>query len=489
MIDLNLPQIINDYLFSQDDVFTAEDFFHYLKSKGVKTELSEVAGLLHSSNLIFPLVNNQYVTRAGVFEGRWFSFKPAREEVDKGYIILGHRCMPFVNPELPPDEIELFANGQVIASESQIFTMNFALDAFALFGEGYVIPYIINDKKNDDVSLSSVQYTMPTEINLTAWPINKLCAPGDEFKFGDRFLCRVIDWANSIVEITHLKGEQNEMIISRDSIERENWYSDFENGLLRSFEKNGPGSSIEEQLAFLYLENQEELCIKNCGSAEEFLKHTAKIGFSPFGVETRIWRNGEDVPYVGNWNKDISNEIIMSDLSVMFTPCILDAYLEDFICENRKTKNKKTLEDLENQIFPPGLHLTGEERRELMLNMKKRHDILEHNYNPFTDYGIAPIRKRILKLFTNVNEIVCDIAGSNISPEEFPQQKLVILSQLFSHVAHLLEDVENLVLRDQFPVDDVSLSLTGMEETFEDIVYTLKSEIERNKYKGFGLIN
>ncbi len=95
----------------------------------------------------------------------------------------------------------------------------------------------------------------------------------------------------------------------------------------------------------------------------------------------------------------------------------------------------------------------------------------------------------MLKLFSNVNELVCDIAGSNVSVMDFPQQELVILSQLFSHIVHLLEDVENLVLREQFPVDDVSLSLNGMEETFEDIVYTLKSALESNKYKGFGLVN
>ena len=115
-------------------------------------------------------------------------------------------------------------------------------------------------------------------------------------------------------------------------------------------------------------------------------------------------------------------------------------------------------------------------------------DIIKQDYNSFSDYGVAPTRRRILELFTHINELVCDIAGSNVSVKDFPQQELVILSQIFSHIVHLLEDVENLVLREQFPVDDVSLSLTGMEETFEDIVYTLKSALESNKYKGFGLV-
>ncbi|EID86419.1 hypothetical protein MSI_07720 [Treponema sp. JC4] len=487
MIDFNYTQIINSYLCSQCDVFTVDDFYHYLKSNGIKATKTEIHTLLHSSDLVFPLINNQYVTRAGVFEGRWFSFKPSKEEIDKGQIILGHRCMPFVNPEIPPDEIQVYVNSKIIEKENATFTMNFALDTFALFGEGYVIPYVVNDKANKDVSLSSVQYSLPTEITLTSWPLKKIAGKGG-IKFGDRILCRVVDWAESIVEMSVLPGSQEEMIISSASIERENWYTDFENGLLQSFDKNGPAGSIEEQLAFLYLEHQEELCIKNCGSSEEFLKHTTKIGFSPYGVETRIWRTGEDVPYIGKWNQSISNDLLLSEMSITFTPQVVDAFLEDFIWDNLKAKKKRQISDLVAEVFPGSLHLNPEERNLLMLNMEKRHDIIEKDYNQFSDFGIAPIRKRMLKLFSNVNELICDIAGSNVSVSDFPQQELVILSQLFSHVVHLLEDVENLVLREQFPIDDVALSLNGMEETFEDIVYTLKAALESNKYKGFGLV-
>lgn len=487
MIDLNVPQIINDYLFTQDDIFTADDFFHYLKSKGIRATKSEVIGLLHSSNLVFPLVNKQFITRAGVFEGRWFSFLPTKEEIEKGQILLGHRCLPFVNPEVAPDAIAVMANGKIVKSSATVFSMNLALDTFAFFGEGYVIPYIINDPANNSVSLASVQYTMPTEIRLTSWPLKKI-AGSDGIKFGDRILCRVFDWAENLVEMKVIKGKSDEFVISEESIKRENWYTDFENGLLKSFDKNGPGESIEDQLAFLYLENQEELCIKECGSAEEFLKHTTKIGFSPYGVETRIWRNGEEVPYVGKWNQSVPSDVMLADLTMTFTPPVLDAYLEDFIYRNQNEKKKMTFDELADIMFPKVLRLSADERRHILLNIEKRHDIIKKNYNSFSDYGVASIRRRILELFTHVNELVCDIAGSNVSVTEFPQQELVILSQLFSHVAHLLEDVENLVLRETFPVDDVSLSLDGMEETFDDIVYTLKSTVERNKYKGFGLV-
>lgn len=487
MTDFTIPNIINEYLFSQDDVFTVEDFYHYLKTKGIKANKDEVTGFLHSSNLVFPLVNHEFISRAGVFEGRWFSFLPSKEEISKGQILIGHRCMPFVNPDISPDSISVMSNNKLIRSESAVFTMNLALDTFALYGEGFVIPFIINDPANKKVSLSEVQYSMPSEIQLTSWPLEEI-AGSKGIKFGDRILCRVIDWANNVVEMSVLREQTGELVISEASLERENWYSDFEEGLLRSFDKNGPGDSIEEQLALLYLENQEELCIKNCGSAEEFLKHTTRIGFSSYGVETRIWRTGEEVPYVGKWNQSIPDELMFSEMTTTFTPPVLDAYLEDFIHRNLNEKKKMTLEELAETMFPKGLHLGADERKLILLNIEKRHDIIKQDYNSFSDYGVAPTRRRILELFTHINELVCDIAGSNVSVSDFPQQELVILSQLFNHAARLLEDVENRTLREQLPVEDVSLSLDGMEETFEDIVYTLKSTLEKNKYKGFGLV-
>ena len=132
--------------------------------------------------------------------------------------------------------------------------------------------------------------------------------------------------------------------------------------------------------------------------------------------------------------------------------------------------------------------ISSAERRLVLLNIEKRNDILEKMYNQFSDYPIADMRKRILSLFTRVSELFCEIGGSGVAADNFPQQELVILSQLYSHVVRLLEEIENVYLRPQFPTDDVSLSLEGMEETFDDISVTLFSALESNRFKGFEIV-
>lgn len=488
-MEIDSSKVIGDFLRLKQDIFTADEFCHFLKTNGVKISKNQATDLLRSSDFVFTLVNDEYITRAGVFIGRWFSFKPTKEEVKKGRIILGHRCMPFINPETSPDSITVVADNHIVETAPEKYSMNLAMDVFALFGEGYIIPYVLNDKSNDITPLASVQYNLPTEVKLTSWSLDAI-SPNYKFKFGDRILCRVINWEESVIEMNVLENDMKTMSVSKSALDREGWYTFFENGLLSSFDKNGPAGSIEEQLAFLYLENQEELCIKNCGSAEEFLKHTKKIGFSPFGVETRIWRTGEDVPFIGVWNRQYAKEMVMADISMTFSPQVLDAYIENYINEELSGKKEfDSIEDLANKIFPGSLHMSAAERKLVLLNMEKRHDILKKDYNQFSEYPIIAIRKRILELFTRVSTLLCDIGCSGLKIESFPQQEMIVLSQLFSHIVRLVEEVQNIYTRGQFPVDDVALSLEGMEETFADIGPVLSSSLEKNRTKGFEILN
>ena len=486
-MDYDASVIIDDFLLTYQQIFTLDFFYKAMKANGLKITKDYARSILESSDMVFSLIDDEYITRAGVFIGRWFSFKPSVEELQKGHIILGHRCIPFVNPDVPPDKLNV-TNGKYIVSPKAVsFSMNLALDTFALFGEGYVLPYVFNDHSNTKVPLSSVQYGMPAEIELTAWPIAKLKG-GKTIKLGDRILGRVVNWEDNVVELSVLPADASDELSVQD-IEREEWYAKFEKGLLENFEMTGPADSIEQQLAFLFLENQESLCKQSCGSAEEFLRHTKKIGFSPYGVESRIWYANKNVPYVGKWNKNCSAESLFTNMTMIFSPQIIDTYLENYIFEQREEKSSKSLEELVDEIFPVSLKMTAAERKLVLLNIEKRRDILNKVYNQFADYELAPVRQRVLDLFSKVSSLLCSIGCSGLKLEEFPQQELVILVQLFSHIARIVEELQVEYLKDSFPSDDVLLSLDGMEETFDEIGDILHRSLDAITYNSIKIVD
>lgn len=487
-VEDNILIKINKFLKDKDTIFTSKDFCTYMKSVGIKVSRREAEYFLGSYGAVFELWDNNYISRASVFSGKYFSFKPSREEIEKGYFIIGHRCMPFCRNDVSPDSFIILSGDKILESKAVDFSTNLALDSFTLFGDGFVIPYILNDKNNKSVTFNSIECSLPSSFTLTAWPLAEL-ENGYNIEYGDRILCRIVDWQRDIVEMTVIKNQANNLVVTRDDIEREEWYSVFEKGMLDSLNKFGPTSSIEEQLIYLFVENQEKLCVRNCGSTEEFLIHTSKIDFEPYGIESRIWRVGESVPFVGEWNKvDVKNQLIYN-LSIIFTPAIIDSYIKNSIYLERKKRHFISNTRLMESIIPDYFLSSNEERNVVLLNIEKRRDILREEYNPFVDYSIAEVRKRILTLFSKVCSILCLIGCSSGKVSDFPQQELVILSQIFGQLVRVLEEIEADMGNNRFFETDFAYTLTGIEETFDGVCGVLKAAAEKINMKGFEIFS
>jgi len=482
-------RIINSYFANQKDIFTAQELHHYLRSCGIKVTKENVMDILETSNLVFPLMNDEFVTRAGVFSNKWFSFKPTREEVKKGMFMIGHRSIPFTNPNVTPDRY-IIADGltkRKIAPSSTIFSMNCATDTFSLFGEGYVLPVIFNDY-NNNLQLADLKNVMPQEVKMTAWPISAITG-SQGFRFGDRILCRITDWSKNIIELFVQKSPADNMVVTQEELDRKEWYSLLEERMLESFEKHGPLTSVEEQISLLFLENQQDLCTEVCGSMEEVLQNTKNIKFVPYGVESRLWKAKTDIPFLGPWNQLSAEAFLVSEFYSVFSPNVMEVYLINYLGAN---KNKLKMSDITveflQSIFPPFEHLEEDEQKFILLNMKKRYDIILRNFNPFAEPKIAAVRKQVLDLYTQVALILSSLSRSGLELECFPQQDLIVLLQLFDHMTRMIDELGMDATSQNFPIDDVLLSLEGMEETFADVGSSIKRALDANTYKKIKVI-
>ena len=69
-MDFKTNNIIEEYLTEQLDVFTTDEFYRYLKSHGVKITKADASEILHISEYVFPLVNNEFVTKESYEKSR-----------------------------------------------------------------------------------------------------------------------------------------------------------------------------------------------------------------------------------------------------------------------------------------------------------------------------------------------------------------------------------------------------------------------------------
>jgi hypothetical protein len=97
------------------------------------------------------------------------------------------------------------------------------------------------------------------------------------------------------------------------------------------------------------------------------------------------------------------------------------------------------------------------------------YDELSPFYSPFTDAATGPVRQRMAELHTAVIDLAARLGRGDINTAWLPKHTFIILSQIQSHTAGVLEDMD---LEDP-PTDEelesMDNSLDSMIETYEDI--------------------
>lgn len=479
---------VDDFLRSRSTPFTLKDFTREMSRKGFVLTQSEGESYLADSPYVSWIENGKFITRAAAFTGRFFSFTLTPEEYKNKMFVPGSRFMPFVDEMQNPASWTYYYDGKVVPHRVGTFRKETALDLNILYGEEYEVQYIAADPAMASYDLASTDFELPSDVKITGCDLSQFVDAG-KLRAGDRIVCRVLNWDKGEIEIFPQPRQRDTtggiVQIADADHERLLWGEAFEKALITVLEREGPCATIEEQLAFAFYENLDALCDFNCDSVENYLLHSKKIDLELYGVETRLWYKGQDVPAVGKWNKnDMKKDPMeLANLKFKIPEYILDNFLRDF-----EFKKQKNLNVLLETMFPENFSLTFDEKRFVLLHIAKRHAIIAKQYNYFADFPVGEIRGAALDLYRRVCSLVYDVESSTANFEKFPQNELVILSQLFGHINRILESIDSnpdAAVEDQATLD---LSLEGMEYNFEDIEDALRGVIESEKRKSFTII-
>lgn len=483
MVSISIENFLTNFLRTYPMPFTAKELLAMLCGLGHKITLGELTDFLDNDNRAFALQKRMYITRAAAFTDQIFSFVPTQCEIEQKVFVPGDRCIPFVDFDLLSFALTFEFMGQELPHKLFATDCNTARDMFYLYGDEFSAQYISSDPACKDLHIPENNFELPLHLNLTGFSLEPIFEKVD-FKYGDRILCRVFDWDKGIIEVIPvLTHKLNPFQIGSEDFERQKWNETLEKALLESFDRMGPCSGIEEQLANVFYENRAELCVPNCGSIHEFLENSKKVGLEIFGVETRLWFKGQDVPAVGKWNLEMYNEDERMLPFFVLPDFVIDCYLKDQMYEK-----KDDIGEVISRIIPKGLPISEEEKDLLTLQIKNRNAILRKKYNWFADFENAPLRHRALNLFTEVGSLVCELDCDNKELEGLPQQELITLSQLYSHISHILEILSNDSECENDETCAMELSLEGMEMNFEDIKPPLISALDKVKKNRFNVI-
>ena len=473
-----LEDIPEHFVRTYDRPFDVADFCRIMRASGLSLDKSTAADYLITNPLLFGLTDGTFVTKASVFNGYTFSFKPTREELQAGAFFAGHRCVPFTDFEKLPIDFTFVYRGHKLKKKVCQFKSDVVLDHFALFGEEYALQYIATDPACTNLDLTDIDFVVPNMLQITCFSISELLSDG--LKYGDSIILRIMDWDEGIIALD-IRPNEKKSPFEAESYEKTLWYKTLEDGLLSSFDRLGPGCSIEEQLSNVFFEKRDILDSIECGSVEEFLARSEKVSFEYFGVETRLWRAGETVPAVGDWNYS-ENDVFSKNDFLILPPFVFDCFILDEIFARNGD-----FESLPKMIYPRDFSFQNFELKAVLKELKTRAAKLKKEYNSFADYDNISLRHRTIVLFQEISSLMykIDTAVSNL--KAMPQQEMVILTQLYAHIMSIMQvlAVPGELSEDY---DMLEASIEGMEYNFDDIIDILNDAVARQHNNSYAII-
>jgi hypothetical protein len=478
-----------DFLESRIEPFTPEDVIAHIRkhsSQRIGRIASEIAQLINTLNIAFKLDTRKWVTRRGCFEKARFVISPTKMELINGILIPGHRCIPFANSSLMPQEYVFHwksTEGQRIA----LTTLEGAPEEFypyySIFGEEYAPQYVAKDNPENEDAFNSDPYEDPPEVAIQVLDLRNIYREA-AFVPGDRFVVTVTNWKDGIFTLEHSTGQD------WTAAELAQWYEVAERGFLESFAQLGPGSSTEEQIAHAYWYGGERMRNVPALSLEDFLyEKTERIETTAYGIESRFWYAGKDIPD----SRDLDETVVPLDRTMIeellfqkkipISEYVVQSYVRDALF-----RNDTDLEHVIERIVPPSAGMDKREWGFLAEYIEEYFDTFRETYSLFVDTPMGPVRQRVGELHTAVIDLTIRLQKGEIDPLWLPKHTFIILSQIQIHAASVLEDLNADVPPAEGELETIDNSLDSMIETYEDMKELIDEALDSFRRNNLSLV-
>ncbi|MDR0599287.1 MAG: plasmid pRiA4b ORF-3 family protein [Treponema sp.] len=464
---INQEDALYDFLENVTEPFTLEDISAFIRMVEAKRNgrlAAEIASFMDTRRMAFPLGGKRWISRRGAFEHQRFVIKPTRLEIANGIFIPGHRCIPFANPVLLPQEYRFQWKGAEISSTTTESPPEDFYPFYTLFGEEYAPQYVARDNPENEQAFNSDPFEDPPEVSIHTLDMRNIYRESS-FVPGDLFSVSTLDWKEGIFILERVEAKA----WAKEDLE--SWISAAEEGFKGSFAYLGPGSSTEEQIAYAYWFGGERMRSLPALAMEEFLYEvTDSIETVPYGIETRFWYAGKEIPD----RKDLEGVRSLPDRTVIEEILYrrgapISEYVVQSFVRDALFRGDGDLDQVIARIIPPSAGLNGRDRGYLADYILEVFREFEETYSAFADAGMGPIRQRVAELHTAVVELAAKLQKSDMDPSWLPRHTFVVLSQIQGHAASVLEDLDTDEDPPRSELEAMDNSVDSMIETYEDI--------------------
>ncbi|MDR1566923.1 MAG: plasmid pRiA4b ORF-3 family protein [Treponema sp.] len=475
-----------DFLDSTTQPFKLEEAVAYIRmidSKRVHHLGEEITAFLDSRRIAFRIDNGTWLSRRGYFEQAPFVISPTRLELRNGILIPGHRCVPFGRQELLPQEFVFYWKDRIVPTTTTEGDPKEFYRYYTIFGEEYAPQYVARDNPENEKAYNNDLYDDPAEVSINTLDMRNIYRE-TSFVPGDRFVVRTLDWRKGTFSLERVdKDEWAEEDLN-------SWFEAAEAGFENSFNILGPGSSTEEQIFYAYWYGSGRMREVPAYALEEFLyEKTDRIETVSYGIETRFWFAGKEIPdqkeLDGSQTRPDKTDIekLLWEKKIPVSEYVIQSYVRDSLYRREEDPGPVL-----KRIIPPSVKINAHEQRLLEDYITDVREEFKTSYSPFADKSMGPIRQRVGELHTAVIDIASRLTGGETDLSWLPKHAFIVLSQIQSHAAGVMEDLDTDDPPPEEELEAMDNSLDSMIETYEDIRELIDDSLENSRRNKFSLV-
>jgi hypothetical protein len=433
---------------------------------------AEIANLFNSRRAAFPINENKWLSRRGLFSGARFVITPTRVELLNGLLIPGHRCVPFANPCVPPQEYTFMWNGEPVSVSEVEGSPEEFYPFFSLYGEEFAPQYIAQENSGNELAYGADPFEDPPEVSIKTLDMRGIYREAGLVP-GDSFIVTIEDWKACVFKLERVAAGA----WKADSLNE--WAAAAEDAFLESFKRLGPGVAIDEQIAWAYFYGDRRLLDVPAYSLEDFLyEKTDKIAITYFGIESRFWYAGKEIPdyrsLIGTKTQsdETATERLLFKYGVPVSEYVIHSYLRDAIY-----RGENDLERLLERVVPQSCGLGGWDKEYLASYITNTITELQEMYSVFTDQKAGPIRQTVCELHAAVIDLAARLFRESIDHSILPKHTFIVLSQIQIYTSGILEDLDV----EEEPTEQELSAIENSAEDMLEIFDEMKDMIDKSR--------
>ncbi len=215
--------LIREFALMQTELFDFETLEEYVEKKGrmLDGEASDrLFDLASVSDVLFyddrNVVSDIFVPRHVAFKGAEFRVTPLEEEIAGGYLVPGHRFMPFLSRDVFPGAAVLrLPDGSAVSTRTVQKSMPELPRFLRFYGAFGSIDYLLSDSAENEAALLSPVHGLMT---VTVFDLKSFFAQCG-FALGDSLMLTVEDCLKGVFSVRHVPAQKG----SIDFAETRDW--------------------------------------------------------------------------------------------------------------------------------------------------------------------------------------------------------------------------------------------------------------------------